>query len=88
LGLQDFPLWTRLISRFRTHVAWVTGGGKKLFAEGSVPHSYKLTRSRVSSTGVIIAHYEHAGDIKIGGTALDSPSDRERARRERMKREG
>ena len=29
-----------------------------------------------------------AGEIKIGDTALDSPSDAERARRERMKREG
>jgi dihydrofolate reductase len=66
----------------------VLGSGKKLFADGSAPHSYKVTRSRVSSTGVMIAHYERAGDIKIGGTELDSPSDRERARQERMKREG
>ncbi len=66
----------------------VLGGGKKLFADGSAPHSYKLTRSRVSSTGLMIAHYERAGEIKIGDTALDSPSDAERARRERMKREG
>jgi hypothetical protein len=62
--------------------------GKKLFADGSAPHSYTLTRSRVSSTGLMIAHYERAGAIKIGDTALDSPSDAERARRERMKREG
>ena len=48
----------------------VLGGGKKLFADGSAPHSYKLTRSRVSSTGVMIVYYERAGDIKIGGTAL------------------
>ena len=66
----------------------VLGGGKKLFADGSAPHSYKLTRSRVSSRGVMIAHYARAGDVKIGGTALESPSDRERARQERMKREG
>jgi dihydrofolate reductase len=66
----------------------VLGGGKKLFADGSAPHSYELTRSRVSSTGVMTAHYERAGGIKIGGTALDSPSDRERARQERVKREG
>jgi dihydrofolate reductase len=64
------------------------GGGKKLFADGSAPHSYTLTSSRVSSTGITIAHYERAGEIKIGDTALDSPSDAERARRERMKREG
>jgi len=66
----------------------VLGGGKKLFADGSVPHSYQLTRSRVSSTGLLIGHYERAGEIRTGDTALDSPSDAERARRERMKREG
>jgi len=33
-------------------------------------------------------HYERAGAIKIGDTALDAPSDREVARAERMKREG
>ena len=66
----------------------VLGGGKKLFADGSAPHRYELTRSRVSATGLMIAHYERAGEIQIGDTALDSPSDAERARRERMKREG
>ena len=66
----------------------VLGRGKKLFADGSAPHSYTLTQSRVSTTGLVIAHYERAGDIKIGDTALDSPSDAERARQQRMKREG
>jgi hypothetical protein len=66
----------------------VLGGGKKLFADSSAPHAYTLTRSRVSSTGVMIGHYERGGEIKIGGTELDSPSEREIARQERMKREG
>ena len=66
----------------------VLGGGKKLFEDGSAPHRYKLARSRVSSTGLMIAHYECVGEIKIGDTALDSPSQAERARQERMKREG
>jgi len=66
----------------------VLGGGKKLFAEGSAPHSFKLTSSRVSSTGVLIGHYERDGEIKIVDGALDSPSKREIARQERMKREG
>jgi hypothetical protein len=60
----------------------------KLFADGSAPHSYTLSRSRVSTTGLVIAHYERTGDIKIADTALDSPSEAERARQERMKREG
>ena len=66
----------------------VLGGGKKLFADGSAPHSFKLTSSRVSSTGVLIGHYERGGEIKIVDGALDSPSKREIARQERMKREG
>ena len=53
----------------------VLGGGKKLFADGSAPHSFKLVRSRVSPNGLIIGHY-------------DSPSELEIARRKRMKREG
>ena len=55
----------------------VLGAGKKLFADGSAPHSLKLNRSRVSSTGILIGHYERGGEIKVGDTALDSPSDRE-----------
>jgi dihydrofolate reductase len=66
----------------------VLGGGKKLFADGSAPHSFKLTRSRISSTGILIGHYERSGEIKIGDTAQDSPSKREVARQARMKREG
>ena len=65
----------------------VLGGGKKLFADGSAPHSFELTSSRTSSAGVLIGHYERAGDIKIRDGALDTPSARELARRERMKRE-
>jgi dihydrofolate reductase len=65
----------------------VLGGGKKLFADGSAPHSFELRRSRVSPNGLIVGHYERGGEIKIGDTALDSPSDREAARQERMKRE-
>jgi dihydrofolate reductase len=66
----------------------VLGGGKKLFADGSAPHSFTLTRSRVSPKGLIVGHYEREGEVKIGDAGLDSPSDREVARRERMKREG
>ena len=63
------------------------GKGKKLFADGSAPHSYKLTGSRVSSTGGMIAHQPRDGGIKTSDAALASPSDAERARQARMKRE-
>src|SRR5438132_9758329 len=74
------------ISTFTVPV--VLGAGKKLFADGSAPHSFKLTGSRVSPNGLIVSHYEREGAVKIGDTTLDSPSEREIARQERMKREG
>jgi dihydrofolate reductase len=66
----------------------VLGGGKKLFADGSAPHGYKLARSRVSSTGLMIGHYERSGEVKVGNTAVAAPSQAEVARQERMRREG
>ena len=66
----------------------VLGGGKKLFADGSAPHSFKLAGSRVSPSGLLVGHYEREGEVEIGGANLESPSEREMARRERLKREG
>jgi hypothetical protein len=66
----------------------VLGRGQKLFADGSAPHSYTLTRSRASTTGLVIAHDERSGEIEVGDTELGSPTTAERARQERMKREG
>jgi dihydrofolate reductase len=66
----------------------VLGGGKKLFADGSAPHSFNLVRSRVAPNGLIVAHYDRAGDIETADTAQETPSAREVARQERMKREG
>lgn len=66
----------------------VLGGGKKLFVDGSAPREFKLVRSLVSPSGVIAAHYERAGVVRQADTMQGAPSDREIARRERMKREG
>ena len=74
------------ISTFTVPV--VLGGGNKVFADGSAPHAYELTGSRVSSTGLVIAHYERAGEVKVDDIATGEPSRAEMARQERMKREG
>jgi dihydrofolate reductase len=42
------------------------GRGKRLFAEGTIPAAFKLTDSKVSPSGVIIANYERAGEVKTG----------------------
>jgi len=69
-------------------VAVVFGGGKKLFADGSAPHSYTLTSSRVSST----ASWSGTTSAPARSGAVTPNSNHrataERARQERMKREG
>jgi dihydrofolate reductase len=42
------------------------GTGKRLFAEGTIPAAFKLTESKVSPKGVIVANYERAGEVKTG----------------------
>jgi dihydrofolate reductase len=44
----------------------VIGKGKRLFADGTIPSGLKLVDSKVSTTGVVIATFEPAGDIPIG----------------------
>jgi dihydrofolate reductase len=42
------------------------GAGKRLFAEGTIPAAFKLSDSKVSPSGVIVANYERAGEVKTG----------------------
>ena len=42
------------------------GTGKKLFDDGAIPAAFTLTESLVTSTGVIIASYKRAGEVKTG----------------------
>ncbi len=42
------------------------GSGKKFFADGTQAQKFKLVESKISSTGVILATYEPAGDFKTG----------------------
>jgi dihydrofolate reductase len=42
------------------------GGGKRLFADGTIPAAFKVTDSKVSPNGVIIVNYERAGALTTG----------------------
>ena len=65
-----------LIDEFRLWIYPVTiGKGKRLFGEGTLPSSFKLINSKISTTGVIIATYEPAGELKMGSFALDNPNE-------------
>ncbi len=42
------------------------GNGKKLFEGGPIPAAFTLIESTVSPSGVIIANYKRAGEVKTG----------------------
>lgn len=63
-------LANELIDRMHIWTLPVTlGKGKRLFAEGARPAGFKLTDSKITTTGVIIATYEPDGAIKSGSMA-------------------
>lgn len=73
--IDEFGLWIFPV---------VIGKGKRLFDQGTLPSGLKLIDSKTSSTGVILASYEPAGELKPGSFALDHPSEAEVTRRERL----
>ncbi len=42
------------------------GVGKKLFAEGTMPAAWTLTKSEVTPSGVVFVNYARAGEVKTG----------------------
>jgi dihydrofolate reductase len=42
------------------------GGGKRLFASGTMPAAFTLIDSKTSPSGVIFASYKRAGKVKTG----------------------
>ena len=56
-----------LVNELRLKIHPLTlGKGKKLFDGGAIPTAFTLTDSIVTSTGVIIANYKRAGEVKTG----------------------
>ncbi len=56
-----------LVDEFWLKIFPVTlGSGKRLFETGTVPASFKLIESKSSPSGVIIATFKRAGEIKTG----------------------
>ncbi|MGD9590294.1 MAG: dihydrofolate reductase family protein [Pyrinomonadaceae bacterium] len=47
------------------------GSGKRLFQNGTIPASYKVTDSRISPNGIIIATYERDGGVKTGAPQIE-----------------
>lgn len=56
-----------LIDEFWLKIFPVTlGGGKRLFDKGTLPGAYTLVESKASPTGVMIATFKRAGEVKTG----------------------
>jgi dihydrofolate reductase len=65
-----------LVDEFRLMIfPVVVGKGKRLFGDGTAPGGLKLTDSKTSTTGVVIATYQRAGEVPIGSFALDEPTE-------------
>jgi dihydrofolate reductase len=60
--VDEFRIWTFPL---------VLGTGKKLFDGGTVPAGLEVTKSAVSSTGVVMATYRTGADIKYGSFAIE-----------------
>jgi dihydrofolate reductase len=42
------------------------GTGKRLFAEGTIPAAFRVSKGQVSPSGVIVANLERAGEVQTG----------------------
>ncbi|MDX2075541.1 MAG: dihydrofolate reductase family protein [bacterium] len=42
------------------------GSGKRLFADGTIPAAFKVTDSKIGTSGIIVVNYERAGDVITG----------------------
>ncbi len=42
------------------------GVGKRLFAAGTIPKAFTLIESKVTPSGIIVASYKRAGEVKTG----------------------
>jgi dihydrofolate reductase len=74
-----------LVDELRLKIFPITlGRGKRLFAEGTIPVGFKLLESAISPSGVIVATYARAGEVKTGSFALEVPTEAELARRKRF----
>jgi dihydrofolate reductase len=54
-----------LVDEFWLKIFPITlGAGKRLFEKGTIPAAFKLFKSKVTPSGIIIAYYKRAGEVK------------------------
>jgi hypothetical protein len=52
----------------------VLGSGKRLFADGTIPRTWRLTSSTVTPRGAFLGSFQRVGDVETGyvGPELDT----------------
>ncbi len=66
-GLIQTLLAEDLIDELRLIVfPVVLGQGKRLFGDGAIPRSWRLTASSTTPSGAVMASYERAGEVETG----------------------
>jgi dihydrofolate reductase len=66
-GLVQTLLKEDLVDELRLIVfPVVLGEGKRLFGEGAIPRTWRLTTQSTTSTGAVVLSYERAGEVETG----------------------
>jgi dihydrofolate reductase len=66
-GLVQSLLRADLVDELRLVVAPVVlGEGKRLFGDGAIPRSWRLTASSATPTGVLLCTYRRGGEVETG----------------------
>jgi len=66
-GLIQTLLEEDLVDELRVMVfPVVLGQGKRLFGEGTIPRTWRVTGSKTSPSGVVMTSYERVGEVETG----------------------
>ena len=75
-----------LLDRLVLMIAPITlGEGKRLFGDGTPARAMKIVEQRTTPSGMVMATYEPAGEVKTGTFAVQPPTEMELKRRARTK---
>jgi dihydrofolate reductase len=76
-GLIQTLLANDLVDELRLTIVPVTvGEGKRLFGDGTIPRSWRLSSSKATSTGVLLATYTRVGELQTGEFTLEDEINR------------